>query len=264
MRRRAFPLLSGVVLDVPPRTARLLTLVGTIGVIAIVVESLVGNRLETIEVDKIIHFMGYASLGIVFVLSLRPRWCIPALIGLALLSYLIEILQPLNMRSLDINDAIANTLGLAIGALLGLIIRFAYGYIKMELETNRIRRSLVTLPQGTTIIRQGQLIDKFIVIKVGLVAIYRESNGKQVEVARLGSGEMFGLLGQILKTPQAVTVVALTPVQIYPLDYDQLIENVGGPNQPLGIVLHYMADKLAETSETIVKLKNQENDIELP
>jgi VanZ family protein len=113
MRTRDLVLRSGAVLDIPPRTARLLALVGAIGVITIIVESLVGNRLETIEVDKIIHFMGYATLAVVFVLSLRPRWCVPALAGLALLSYLIEILQPLNLRSFDVGDAIANTLGLA-------------------------------------------------------------------------------------------------------------------------------------------------------
>jgi ABC-type uncharacterized transport system permease subunit len=83
MRTRDLVLRTGAVLDIPPRTARLLALVGAIGVITIVVESLVGNRLETIEVDKIIHFMGYTTLAVVFVLSLRPRWCIPALVGLA-------------------------------------------------------------------------------------------------------------------------------------------------------------------------------------
>jgi VanZ family protein len=256
MRTRDLVLRSGAVLDIPPRTARLLALVGAIGVITIVVESLVGNRLETIEVDKIIHFMGYTTLAVVFVLSLRPRWCIPALVGLALLSYSIEILQPLNLRSVDVGDAIANTLGLATGALLGLVIRFSYGYIRTELESKRIRRSLITLRQGTTIVRQGELIERFFVIKVGRVALYHESNGEQVEVAQLGAGEMFGLLPEILKIPQPTTVVALTPVQIYPLDYDELIENVGGHKQPLGIVLRYMASKLGELGETIVKMNS--------
>jgi hypothetical protein len=212
--------------------------------------------LETVEVDKIIHFMGYTTLAVVFVLSLRPRWCLTALVGLALLSYLIEILQPLNMRSVDVGDAIANTLGLATGALLGLVIRFAYGYIRTELESKRIRRSLITLRQGTTIVRQGELIERFFVIKVGLVALYHESNGEQVEVAQLGAGEMFGLLPEILKIPQPTTVIALTPVQIYPLDYDELIEDVGGHKQPLGIVLRYMASKLGELGETIVKMNS--------
>jgi CRP-like cAMP-binding protein len=115
---------------------------------------------------------------------------------------------------------------------------------------------LITLRQGTTIVRQGELIERFFVIKVGLVALYQESNGEQVEVAQLGAGEMFGLLPEILKIPQPTTVVALTPVQIYPLDYDELIEDVGGHKQPLGIVLRYMASKLGELGETIVKMNS--------
>ncbi|MGB5634132.1 MAG: cyclic nucleotide-binding domain-containing protein [Waterburya sp.] len=262
MRTRDLVLRTGAVLDIPPRTASLLGTVAAIGVITIVVESLVGNRLETIEVDKILHFMGYASLAVVFLLSLRPKFCIPTLVGLALLSYLIEILQPLNMRSLDVGDAIANTLGLVTGALLGLVIRFSYGYIRTELESKRMRRSLITLGQGTTIVRQGELIDRFFVIKMGLVALYQESNGEQVEVAQLGTGEMFGLLAEILKIPQPTTVVALTPVvQIYPLDYDELIKDFGGHKQPLGILLRYMASKLGELGETIVQVKNPGNDL---
>ena len=251
---------SGAILDISPRTARLLTMLGAIGVITIVVESLVGNRLETIEVDKIIHFMGYFTLAVVFIFSLRPRWCIPSLIGLAILSYLIEILQPLNMRSYEPGDAIANLLGLAIGALFGMVIRFAYGYIRTEIETNRIRRSLITLPEGTTIVRQGQMIDRFFLIRWGYVNLYRETNGEQIEVAQLGAGEMFGIVAEILKQPQTLTVVAKTAVQIYPLEYDALIKNVGGYQQPVGIVLHYMADKLAEI---LVNLKKQGNSITL-
>ena len=260
MNNNKLSFFSGAVLDIPPRTAGLLTMLGAIGVITIVVESLVGNRLETIEVDKIIHFMGYFTLAIVFIFSLRPRWCIPSLIGLAILSYLIEILQPLNMRSYDMGDAIANLFGLAIGALFGLIIRFTYGFIRTEIETNRIRRSLITFPEGTTIVRQGQMIDRFFLIKYGFVTLYRESNEEQIEVVQLGTGEMFGIVAAILKQPQTVTVVANTAVQIYPLDYDQLIKDVGGHQQPIGIVLHYMADKLAEI---LVNLKKQGDSITL-
>jgi VanZ family protein len=160
MQNQDLALRSGTVLDIAPRTARLLTLAGVLGVILVVVGSLVGDRPETIEVDKVIHFSAYTTLSIVFVLSLRPRWCIPALIGLALLSYLIEFLQPLNLRSMDVDDAIANTLGVLVGAGLGLALRYGYGYLKSELESARIRRSLITLPAGTTLVRQGEIVDK--------------------------------------------------------------------------------------------------------
>ena len=260
MKSKSLSLFSGAVSDIPPRTAQLLKILAAFGVITIVVESLVGNRLSTIEVDKIIHFMGYFALAVVIIFALRPRWYIPSLISLAMLGYFIEILQPFNMRSYDLGDAIANLMGLVIGALFGLIIRLAYGYIRMELETNRMQRNLITLPEGTTIVQQGEIIDRFFLIKYGLVTVYREINGEQVEIAQLGQGEMFGIIAEILKQPQTVTVVAQTAVQIYPLNYDQLIKDAGGHQQPVGIMLNYMANKL---SEVLVRLKKQGNNITL-
>jgi hypothetical protein len=227
------------------------------GVILIVVGSLVGDRPETIEVDKVIHFSAYTTLATVFVLSLRPRWCIPALLGLALLSYGIEILQPLNMRSRDVDDAIANTLGVLVGAILGLAMRYGYGYVKSELESARIRRSLITLPAGATLVRQGQIVDKLYVIRMGMVILYQEKSGERIELGRLGPGEMFGLLAEILKMPQSVTVVAATPVQIYPIDYDELIKDVGGPKQPIGVILTCMAMELRKLGQTVADLKGQ-------
>ena len=130
----------------------------------------------------------------------------------------------------------------------------------MELETNRMQRNLITLPEGTTIVQQGEIIDRFFLIKYGLVTVYREINGEQVEIAQLGQGEMFGIIAEILKQPQTVTVVAQTAVQIYPLNYDQLIKDAGGHQQPVGIMLNYMANKL---SEVLVRLKKQGNNITL-
>jgi CRP-like cAMP-binding protein len=257
MRNQGVTLRSGTVLDMSPRTARLLTLAGVIGVILVVVGSLAGDRPETIEVDKIIHFSAYTTLAAVFVLSLRPRWCILALLGLALLSYGIELIQPLNMRALDVDDAIANTLGILVGAGLGLAMRYGYGYLKSELEAARIRRSLMAFPTGATLLRQGEIVDKLYVIRMGMVILYQERNGERIELGRLGPGEMFGLLAEILKMPQSVTVVAATPVQIYPIDYDELIEDVGGPRQPIGIVLTCMALELRKLGQTVADLRDQ-------
>lgn len=256
MKVRELALRSGAVLDIPPNAARLLSLVGVIGVVLVVAGSLVGDRPETIEIDKLIHFSAYGTLATVFVLSLPLRWAMYPLIWLTLLSYAIELLQPFNMRSFDVGDAIANTLGVTIGAGLGLAIRYGYGYVKTELESARIRRSMLTFPAGATLLAEGQQVDKFYAIRRGSVVLYKqEPTGDRVVVTRLEAGKMFGLLPEVLKIPQPTTVVAETPVQIYPIDYDELVRDIGGPQQPLGIVIAHMADELRNLNETIVELK---------
>ncbi|NJN19610.1 MAG: cyclic nucleotide-binding domain-containing protein [Oscillochloris sp.] len=144
------------------------------------------------------------------------------------ISYLIEVLQPLNMRSRDPLDAVANTLGVAIGAALGLLVRLIYGYLRTELSAAQVRRAIKRVPAGTTIVRVGDAIDRFFIIKRGEVLLYREHDGRREVLDRLGPGEMFGLLAEIERMPQPVTVVAATDVQVYEVDYDRLLQQWAG------------------------------------
>lgn len=138
MSNHELALRSRRVLDVGPRQARLIFLGGVAGVILVIVASLVGNRAETIGIDKLLHFGGYATLAAVFTLSLPPRWYVPALIALAGVGLLIELVQPLNLRTFDLLDAGANTLGIVIGAAIGL----GYPYCLPLLQNGHVPRSL--------------------------------------------------------------------------------------------------------------------------
>jgi hypothetical protein len=246
LRTHELALRSKRILDVPRRTTQLMLAAGMCGLILIIVGSLSGNRPETIAVDKLLHFGGYAALAIAFVLALRPRFYIPMLLILAGLSYAIELLQPLNLRTLDPGDALANTLGLAIGAAIGLGLRLAYGYIRTELMTGRIRRRIERVHPGEMILRSGELVDRFFIIKRGHVALFQEDRTGRRLIDQLGPGEMFGLLAEIEGKPQPLTVVAIDEVEFYRVDYDQMIDAVGGPEQPLGVMVRFLAGELRE------------------
>jgi CRP-like cAMP-binding protein len=248
-------LYSRRVLDIAPRTARVITFAGATGVVFLVVGSLLGNRPATIGVDKMLHLSGYAVLAALFILSLRPRWYLPALAGLATLGLLIEFLQPLNRRTFDLGDALFNAVGLAIGAAAGLGVRLTYGYVKTELASACVRRNLSAVEPGATIVREGAHIDQFFIVKSGTVALYRQGDGERVLVSCVGPGEMFGLLAEILRGPQHTTAVAATRVELYRIDYDDIIQDAGGPEQPVGAVLCMLAAQLREAWDTISSLQ---------
>ncbi len=252
---RTLALRSGAVLDVPPRVALLLTVGGVVGTGLIVMESLLGNRLETVQTDKLIHFGGYFVLSAVFVLGLPPRLFAPILLGLAALGLAIEVLQPLNLRSFDWSDAAADVLGLTLGAAAGLAVRWVYGYLRTDLQEARIRRHLETYRPGQTIVRQGEAADTFLVLKRGTVALYREAGGQRVLVDTAGPGEMIGLLAEIQRRPTYATAVATSVVQVYRLDLDVLVAAAGGRQQPLGAVLEGLARDLHQAWERIVALE---------
>ncbi len=252
------------VLDLAPRQARLIALAGAVGVVLVVVGSLSGNRPETIAVDKLLHAFGYGTLAAIFVMALPPRRYAAALVGLAALGALIELLQPLNARSRDPADLLANLVGLSIGAALGLGARLAYGYLKGELVSARIRRRLVRLPAGAVIVRQGEQLDAFFIVRRGVVALSREGDGGQVALDEAGPGDMFGLLAEVLRIPQFTTAVARTEVELYQVDFDDLIADAGGRDQPLGAVLDALARDLRDAWGTIAELRARAGAPEAP
>ena len=72
--------------------------------------------------DKLVHFIAFAALA--FPLARTGRFgLIPVLIGASAFGGLIELTQPTFNRSADVNDWVADTLGVLIGIGLGLAYR---------------------------------------------------------------------------------------------------------------------------------------------
>lgn len=243
--------------DIPPGTRRVLIVAGVCGIIIAFVASLQGNRPSTIEIDKIMHFSGYFLLAFVFVMGLRPQMYIPGLIGLVLMGYVIEQIQPLTGRSKDIEDFYANTIGIAAGAVVGLIARFIYSLVRKELTTASIRRRLQTYPTGATILREGGRSNKLYIIKSGEVRLSKMVDDQPKELTTLGPGEVIGLLGCIQGTPQYSTVTALRPTAIYGLSLRELLESSGGKEHPVALVLTTFADKTRELVDHLNEIESK-------
>ena len=85
-------------------------------------------------------------------------------------------------------------------------------------------------PAGTTIIRQGDIGDKFYVVKSGIVEVRRrvEGTGEETTVGRLGQGEYFGEIALLMNVPRTASVVAATQVELLSLDaasFDEMVKD---------------------------------------
>ena len=253
MRKIKFSFLPGRWLDLPPKITRALLTAGAIGIILVVAGSMIGKQAGTVGVDKIIHCTAYALLGTALVLGLPTRCAIAGLSVLALISYLIELLQPLNARSSDLTDAYANTAGVCIGAGMGLVARLLLAWLWTELHESRARKTLARYSPGEVILEEGQRIDRFHIVRRGRVSISREEEGKQVEVEVAGPGEPFGLIADVLHKPQPNTVTAIDPTEVYQLDYDSIEEALGGRGHPAAKIIRALAKDLDSTQEHLAE-----------
>jgi putative ABC transport system ATP-binding protein len=73
---------------------------------------------------------------------------------------------------------------------------------------------------GAAIIKQGDLGDKFYVVRNGHVEVSKSANGRSETLVQLGQGAFFGELALLRDEPRAATVTAVEPVELLTLSKD--------------------------------------------
>lgn len=78
-------------------------------------------------------------------------------------------------------------------------------------------------PAGTVVLRQGDVGDKFYLIKKGRVeVIVQEGSASRLE-ATLGEGQIFGEVALVEDKPRNATVIAKDPLEVYTLTKEQFL-----------------------------------------
>jgi NADH dehydrogenase len=67
---------------------------------------------------------------------------------------------------------------------------------------------------GQIVYRQGDLARSFYIILSGDVQVYRQHNGQEQELARLGTGEYFGEMALLTSVAHSASVRAITPIDL--------------------------------------------------
>ena len=80
------------------------------------------------------------------------------------------------------------------------------------------RLGQLTVPAGTTILRQGASATKFYIIVTGEVEVVRTSHGAERGVARLGPGQFFGEIAILRDMARTATVRAITDATLLTMD----------------------------------------------
>ncbi len=107
-------------------------------------------------------------------------------------------------------------------------------------DTIAARLGQVTMPAGTTIVRQGAPAEKFFIIVAGRVEVVRDDGGSERLVATLGPGQFFGEVAILRDMPRTATVRALTGVSLLTMDDEiflSLIAQSLGTTRDLGEII---------------------------
>ncbi|ADE54349.1 cyclic nucleotide-binding domain-containing protein [Coraliomargarita akajimensis] len=236
--------------DLPKPMRIFFLMVGLIGVGLIVMESLSPSRSEMIQLDKLIHFFGYAALSFTFSLTFKPRLLAIALILTLAGSIGIEFLQKLTGRSFDTHDMVANALGILAGTSIGVTGRWFWSIISKQLAEGQAYKRLRVYGKGALIAREGQAVHHLKIVKSGKVEVTRKSWNQPME---FGEGSIIGLMAAIKGEAQMSDIRALDNTVLYEMELDELYKDVGGQDAPVGLVINNMADVIIDLSDKLQK-----------
>jgi len=91
-------------------------------------------------------------------------------------------------------------------------------------------------PAGTAIIRQGDVGDKFYIVRRGHVEVAKTVDGKDTTLVNLGVGAFFGELALLNDEPRAATVIATEEVELLTLSqkiFQEVRQNIGSFEEQL-------------------------------
>jgi len=246
LRTIQLALQSGAVLDIPRHTRRILFLAAVVGFGLLVMGTLVSPERQSIETDKLLHMGGFGVLGALLVLSLPPRGFVPALVALASCGIGIEYVQKIVGRSFEWDDVLANCIGIAVGAGIGLTVRGVHAYVRVDLARAEVRKRIRHLRRGDVLFREGDRGPDFYLVKSGMVELTRLRDGKSCSLSLFGPGDMVGVVTAILGQSRAVTATATNHASVYRMSLPELVEAAGGREQPVAAALTNLAAKLQE------------------
>jgi len=228
-----------------------LIVVALAGMICAVIGSLMAEKGKAVEMDKIVHFVGYTMLGGLMIMGLRPMLWPFGVIGVAGMSAILELIQPIFGRSTDWSgDFATNCLAVTAGGSVGLIGRFLWSYVRTEAVNAEIRKATVGFGDGQTIFRQGESSDKFYIIRSGQVVLTREANGTTTELAKVGPGEVVGEMGVLQNLARSATATAKGKCWLYGMTVQDLMDKRSdGQEHPGSVVARVLAQRLRKAME---------------
>lgn len=117
------------------------------------------------------------------------------------------------------------------------------------------------VPKGEVIISQGEMGVSAFLIQSGDVAVFTESGGKRVELARMGAGQIIGEMALVVDTPRSATVQALTECNLIVITRDTLNSKLEKSDPTVRALVTMLMKRLAQSNKAQLRSGGDLNDL---
>ncbi len=130
----------------------------------------------------------------------------------------------------------------------------------------RVRHDTVILerryvPKGQVIIKEGETGQQAYLIQSGEVGVYIGKEEGQVEIARLGTGQIVGEMAFISDAPRTATVKAVADCNLIVISREQFKEKIKESDPTIRAIVHMLSQRIVESNNVLLNKKSDLQDL---
>ena len=237
-----------------PVFRKLLWALSWTGVVVLLLTSLSSSMFE--EFDKVLHFTAYMTLGILFTISQKGRYIPISLLGILLLSALIEVVQSFIGRSPEWNDFVVNVYGIGTGSAIGGLIKAFVHYFQNEMSSLLSKKRLRKYKRGEVIFPQNAKPKYLYVVTKGEVSLFRTDEEGSKYLGNIEEGGVFGEMGLITGSTRFAEARAERNTVVFVMGHSDLFVEESVENQnPFLLIIKTLSLHLQRSNGREDKLK---------
>ncbi len=99
-------------------------------------------------------------------------------------------------------------------------------------------------PEGQIIISDGDEADRAYIIQSGSVKVYKDKDGKLVELAKLGAGAIFGETALMFDEPRTATVIAVEDCNLVVITRKVMEEKLEDSDATIRAIVKMMKERI--------------------
>lgn len=126
-------------------------------------------------------------------------------------------------------------------------------HIVKVLKTGVKMESIEHYKPGEIVVREGMVGSSAYIIQSGSVEVLKKAGGREISIATLQEGQVFGEMGLIEDQPRSATVKAITELDVRVIDRGKFNELFCSSPVALIPILKILFERLRETSELLAE-----------
>lgn len=117
------------------------------------------------------------------------------------------------------------------------------------------------VPQGAVVIEEGEMGAQAFLIQSGAVRVYTTHEGREIELARLGTGQIVGEMAMLSDGPRTASVQATEDCNLIVISRQQFVDKLNDTDAMIRAIVQMLAKRLIDGNAVLSDKKGDVDDL---